>query len=212
MLKYKKVYETLLRDTSSFVILNLKYHLSPKDVVLDIGSAQGHLSSRMLNFVNLVYCYDISQSANKKRAILFPSLVSIKKLDDIQKTKYKEISIVTLISVIQYMELKEIDHLFSLFQKQGVSKIILGDVDNGVSKSLSALSALKNIFFNKGLFSTLNLLMFYYYKVIFAREFPSSIALGDLEKICQNNGFDICKVDNNIGLCNYKSTFICTQS
>lgn len=212
MLKYKKVYETLLRDASSCTILNLKYHLSPKDVVLDIGSAQGHLSSRMLNFVNLVYCYDISQSVNKKRAILFPSLVNIKKLDDIQKTKFKEISVVTLISVIQYMELKEIDHLFSLFQKHGVSKIILGDVDLGVSKSLSALSALKNIFFNKGLFSTLNLLMFYYYKVIFSSDFPSNIALGDIEKICQNNGFDIFKVDNNIGLCNYRSTFICTRS
>jgi len=212
MLKYKNVYESLLKDTSPYVMLKLKKHLSPKDVILDIGSAQGYLSSRMLNFVDLVYCYDISQSSNKKRAVLFPSLVNIEKLDDIKRPMHKKISIVTLISVIQYMELEEIERLFSFFQEQGVNKIVLGDVDLGAPKSLSALSALKNIFFYKGLPSALNLLMFYFYKVIFVKDFPNNFVLGDLEKICRDNGFNICKIENNVGLCNHRATFICTQN
>ncbi len=212
MLKYKDTYEILLNDASSYVILRLEGYLSPKDVVLDIGSAQGHLSNRMLNFAGRVYCYDISQSANKKRESLFSNLESIEKINNIQELKCKEINVVTLISVIQYMKLKEIDYLFSIFQELGVSRVILGDVDLGISKTLSAMSALKNIFFSKGLLSALNLLVFYFYKVIFFKDFPNNFILGDLEKICSDNGFNLRKIDKNIGLCGYRTTFICTQS
>ena len=210
MLGYDSVYSSLLEDVSVYSASTLEKYLSPSDVVLDIGSAQGHLSNYMLDFSSLVYCYDISPSANKRRATLFPQLINIKKLNDIDNPKYSKVNVATLISVIQYMDLKEISNLFYFFKERNIERVILADVDLGVSKFLSALSALKTIFFYRGSVAALNLIVFYFYKAIFRKDFPNSITLKDIEKICFDSGFDMRKVEKNIGACNYRSTFICT--